>query len=51
MTLCRVTRLGIFCQLGYFWMRFVTFQKDVVAQRNVDILGNFLLKQIFYSFT
>jgi hypothetical protein len=29
--------------LGYFWRFIVIFWKDEVAQRNGEILGNFLL--------
>ncbi len=41
----------IFCQLGYFWMPIVPVWKDEVAQRNGDILGYLLLKQLFDIFT
>jgi hypothetical protein len=46
----RVTRSGIFHQLGYFWRLIMIFWKDEVAQRNGDILGYFLHKHIFYIF-
>ena len=35
----------------YFWRLIMIFWKDEVAQRNGDILGYFLLKQIYYIFT
>ncbi len=40
-----------FCQLGYFWMPIVPVWKDEVAQRNGDILGYLLLKQLLYVIT
>ncbi len=43
--------LANFSQLGYFWMLIMTFSKDKVAQINGNILGYFLLKQIYYIFT
>ncbi len=47
----RVTRLGNFFQLGYFWRPIMIFWKDEVAQNNGDFLGNFLFQQIYYIFT
>jgi len=41
----------IFCQFCYFWMPIMTFCKDEVAKINGEILGYFLLEQIFYIFT
>jgi hypothetical protein len=43
----RVTRLGNFCQLGYFWKLIMIFFKDEFAQRYGDTLGYFLAKQIY----
>ncbi len=42
---------AIFRQLGYFWRLIMIIWKDEVAQRNGDILGYFLFKQINYIFT
>jgi hypothetical protein len=47
----RVTRLGDFCQLGYFWKLIMIFWKDEVAQNNDSFLGYFLFKRIYYIFT
>jgi hypothetical protein len=42
---------AFFCQLGYFWKLIVSSWNDEVTQRNGDILGYFLIKQIFYILT
>jgi hypothetical protein len=41
---------AIIHQLGYFWRLVMIFSKDEEAQNNEDILGDFLLKQIYYIF-
>jgi len=47
----RVTRLGYFSPIGLFWKLIVMFCNVEVAQRNGNILGYFLVCQIFYIFT
>ncbi len=42
---------AIFCQLRYFWRVIKIFWKGEVAQNNVNVLGYFLFKQIYYIFT
>jgi hypothetical protein len=46
----RVTRLGYFLPIGLLFEAHYDFLKDEVAENNGDILGFFLLKQIYYIF-
>jgi hypothetical protein len=47
----RVTRLGNFCDFGYFFEAHCDFSYHNVAQRNSNFGGCFLLKLICYIFT
>jgi hypothetical protein len=46
----RVTRLGDFSPIGLLLEAHDDFEKDEIAQRNGNILGFFLLKQIYKIF-
>jgi hypothetical protein len=61
LSMCISQSLRVFCRLGdqigyffqqleYFWKLIVIFWKDEVAKTIVDILGELLLKNIWYFF-
>ncbi len=43
--------LSTVCRMGYLWKKLCDFLEDQIAQRNCNIFGYFLLKQLVLHFS